>query len=83
MRAIANALVRPSEATSVTAISTPEGESLLLRYEGDMACRRPRSTFTPKARQRRPYGFRALEQRYDVMLRFAPDASERASMRPA
>lgn len=79
MRAIAAALTRPSEEASVTAtVSTPEGESLLLRYEGgrwhvDRSAIDVYAQGTPEAALRSfVRAFR--NKRYDVMLRFAPDA---------
>ena len=79
MRAIASALLRPSQATTVTAtVSTPEGESLLLRYENsrwhvDRSAIDVYGQGTPEAALRSfVRAFR--NKRYDVMLRFAPDA---------
>jgi hypothetical protein len=79
MRAIASALVRPSEAASVTAtVSTPDGESLLLRYEDgrwhvDRSAIDVYAQGTPEAALRSfVRAFR--NKRYDVILRFAPDA---------
>lgn len=79
MRAIAASLVRPSEAATVTAtVTTPEGESLLLRYEGghwhvDRSAIDVYAQDTPEAALRS--FVRAFHnKRYDVMLRFAPDS---------
>lgn len=79
MRAIASALVRPSEAATVTAtVTTPDGESLLLRFEGgrwhvDRSAIDVYAQDTPEAALRSfVRAFR--NKRYDVMLRFAPDA---------
>lgn len=79
MRAIAASLVRPSEAATVTAtVTTPEGESLLLRYEGgrwhvDRSAIDVYAQDTPEAALRSfVRAFR--NKRYDVMLRFAPDS---------
>jgi hypothetical protein len=79
MRAVAASLVRPSEAATVTAtVTTPEGESLLLRYEGgrwhvDRSAIDVYAQDTPEAALRSfVRAFR--NKRYDVMLRFAPDS---------
>jgi hypothetical protein len=79
MRLIASSLVRPSGVPTVTAtVTTPEGEVLLLRYEGERwrvdrtaidlyAQDTPESTLRSFVR-----AFR--NKRYDVVMRFAPDA---------
>jgi hypothetical protein len=80
-RAIANALTRPSGAAAVTAtVTTPEGDTLLLRYEGGR-WRVDRSAIdlyaqdTPEDALRS--FVRAIEaKRYDVVLRFAPDSKK-------
>jgi hypothetical protein len=79
MRTLSVALVRPTEAASVTAtVTTPDGESLLLRYEGgrwhvDRSAIDVYAQDTPEAALRSfVRAFR--NKRYDVMLRFAPDA---------
>jgi hypothetical protein len=79
MRAIANALVRPSGTPSVTAVVTaPDGRKLLLRLEGGH-WRVDRSAIdlygqdTPEA----ALGAFVLafeNKRYDVLLRFVPDS---------
>jgi hypothetical protein len=79
MRAIATALVRPSGAETVTAtVSTPDGETLLLRYEGghwhvDRSAIDVYAQDTPEAALR-SFVHAYRNKRYDVMLRFAPDA---------
>jgi hypothetical protein len=79
MRAISVALTRPSNTATVTAtVSTPDGESLLLRYEGgrwhvDRSAIDVYAQDTPEAALRSfVRAFR--NKRYDVMLRFAPDS---------
>ena len=77
--AIAAALLRPSEAATVTAtVTTPDGDTLLLRYEGER-WRVDRSAIelygqdTPEAALRSfVRAFR--NRRYDVVLRFVPDS---------
>jgi hypothetical protein len=78
-RAIAAALVRPVQASTVTAtVTTPDGDTLLLRYEGDR-WRVDGSAIdfygqdTPETALRSfVRAFR--NKRYDVVLRFVPDA---------
>jgi hypothetical protein len=79
MRALASALVRPTTSTTVTATVTgPDGKALLLRLE-DGRWRVDRSAIdlygqdTPEAALRS--FVRAFQnRRYDVLLRFVPDA---------
>jgi hypothetical protein len=79
MRAIASALVRPSSAETVTAtVSTPDGQSLLLRYEGGR-WHVDRSAIDIYSQESPEQALRSFvrayrNKRYDVMLRFAPDA---------
>jgi hypothetical protein len=81
MREIASALVRPTSSTTVTATVTgPDGKALLLHLE-DGKWRVDRSAVelygqdTPEAALRS--FLRALEgRRYDVLLRFVPDAKK-------
>ena len=79
VKALGTALVRPSGPAAVTAtVTTPEGDTLLMRYENG-AWRVDKSAIdlygqdTPDATLRAfVRAFR--NQRYDVLLRFAPDA---------
>jgi hypothetical protein len=79
MRAIAAGLVRPSGEAEVTArVTTPDGDALLLRFEGgrwhvDRSAIELYSQDTPEAALRA--FVRAFHnKRYDVILRFTPDA---------
>lgn len=80
-RAIASALTRPSEPVAVTAtVTTPEGETLLLRYEGGR-WRVDRSAIDLYAQDTPEDALRSFvrafeNKRYDVVLRFAPDAKK-------
>ncbi|HEX4335598.1 MAG TPA: hypothetical protein VH062_06760 [Polyangiaceae bacterium] len=79
MRAISVALVRPTETSTVTAtVTTPDGEALLLRYEAGR-WRVDRSAIDVYAQDTPEAALRSFvrafrNKRYDVMLRFAPDA---------
>jgi hypothetical protein len=77
-RAVAGALLRPSGTPQVTAtVTSPDGKSLLLRYEGgrwriDRSAVDLYAQDTPEASLRA--FLRAFEnKRYDVLLRFVPD----------
>jgi len=79
MKEIAGALKRPANSPVVTAtIATPDGDSLLLRYESgrwrvDASAIELYSQATP--RQAVTSFIRAFERkRYDVLMRFVPDA---------
>jgi hypothetical protein len=79
MRSLAAALVRPSDAATVTAtVNTPSGETLLLRYEAG-GWHVDRSAIDVYAQDSPETALRSFvrafrNKRYDVMLRFAPDA---------
>jgi hypothetical protein len=78
-RAMARALARPSSAPSVTAtVTTPEGDTLVLHYEGDH-WRVDRSAIDLYGQDSPEAALKSFvrafrNKRYDVILRFAPDA---------